>query len=624
MPESLPLEWRSWVMENLGRNPHCGDSLLLSLLDRGFSPQAALEALGDPQIALDSGQGSIRTAEICVLVASYRDPDCAPTLLDLFTQARHPERIHVAVLSQEEKDDPLRLPPELKGRRRQITIRRRKASASKGACWARHHCQQLLQQEPFALQIDSHMRFEPDWDLLLLATWLHCRDPRALLTCYPAGHTPGGSRETGVFFGMAAKEFNQEGILLFTGRPRFQPGEAPKQPSPGAFISANFLFGPAAFVREVPYDPSLYFFGEEISMAVRLWTHSFNIYHPNRAILYHDWKRQGRATHFSDHTGWPAIDRMAKARVRSLLGVPAHHGDPQAHDFGAFGLGQRRSLTDYEIWSGIRFAEQTIAPSATEGQFPAPVHQGYNPQARIMIDAADVMVIDDFLSAEQYSQLRDFLICSDYKHINTTGKISRAWHLQDRFPLRSEKSWILSVRERQKDKPDWEVPTGEPIDGFMRAVDAFQGERVRSIGQRGIAWDNFSATSWIYPPGTGLAMHTDGSNVYAGAYVYFLNETWRSHWGGLLIVMDPAVNDHVDQQTRDQDGKQWYRRRWLHENQLEELMLSGGGLGRVVFPKANRIVFLGNTVLHMVTRINEEAGDCVRLSLAGFFNLPKG
>jgi len=106
--------------------------------------------------------------------------------------------------------------------------------------------------------------------------------------------------------------------------------------------------------------------------------------------------------------------------------------------------------------------------------------------------------------------------------------------------------------------------------------------------------------------------------------VYFLNETWRSHWGGLLIVMDPAVNDHVDQQTRDQDGKQWYRRRWLHENQLEELMLSGGGLGRVVFPKANRIVFLGNTVLHMVTRINEEAGDCVRLSLAGFFNLPKG
>ena len=157
----------------------------------------------------------------------------------------------------------------------------------------------------------------------------------------------------------------------------------------------------------------------------------------------------------------------------------------------------------------------------------------------------------------------------------------------------------------------------------MQAVETFQAANVPQIGKRGVQWDEFSATSWIYPPGTGLAMHTDGVNVYAGAYVYFLNNTWRSHWGGLLIVMNSAVNQYVEKHERAEDGMLWYRRRWLHENRLESLLMEGGGLGRVVFPKANRIVFLGNKAYHMVTRINEEAGDVVRLSLAGFFSIPK-
>jgi len=621
MSESLPPEWRSWVKVNLERNPRCGGSLLLTLLDRGFSPVASLGATGDVPLPLEEGSVPISTAEICVLIAAYRDPDCVPTLLDLFTQARHPERVRVAVLSQEEKEDRLRLPEELNDRRDQITIRRRKASTSRGACWARHHCQKLLQQEPFALQIDSHMRFEPDWDLLLLATWLHCRDPRALLTAYPAAHTPGGGREVGVFHGLAAKGFDPEGILLFRGRPRYQMGgKVPKQPVPGAFISANFLFGPSGFVRDVPYDPGLYFFGEEVSLAVRLWTHGYNIFHPNRAILYHDWDRSSRATHFSDHSDWSAIDGAAKARVRALLGLPARVGDPPWSESDPYGLGPCRSLADYQRWSGIDFSNQAIAPTALEGCFPPPEIQLYNPLARVVIEDSQLIVIDDFLPNEQYNSLRDFLVCEDYKHINTSGKISRAWHIQDRFPLRSDTSWILRTRQPDGDKPDWMIPTGKPIDGFMQAVQTFQADRIPSMGAFGVDWQQFSATGWIYPPGTGLAMHADGANVFAGAYVYFLNETWRSHWGGLLVVMEAAVNRHVADYVSSHDGLQLYRRRWLHENPLEQLMLEAGGVGRVVFPKANRIVFLSNQALHMVTRVNEEAGDCVRLSLAGFFS----
>lgn len=642
MPEPLPQPWRHWVEENLSRDPLCGAQLLLTLLEHGFHPLPSLAATGDVPLlpapaaargadgtviaggpaSRASGRTTIHTAELCVLIASYRDPECAPTLCSLFRAASHPERIRVAVLSQEEPEEALLLPAELEPYASQIRIERRRASDSLGVCWARHHGQALLGAESFALQIDSHMRFEAGWDLLLLATWLHCRDPRALLSTYPAGYSLEGEIERGRFYGMAAKQFDAEGILLFHGRPCFQDGDtAPKQPLPAAFISANFLFGPAEFVQEVPYDPELYFFGEEVSLSVRLWTHGFNLFHPNRAIAYHCWDRSSRATHFDDHASWSERDRQSRARVRALLRVPPRPEDGVMPPFGRYGLGTARTLAAYESWSGIRFAEQRIAASAEQGTFPAPLEATIHSGARVLVQDEDLVVVDDFLPQQQYAALREFLVCSDYRHINSSGTISRAWHLQDRFPLRSETSWILPAVEPSAPKPDWVIPTGTPIDGFMQAVQTYQAQRLPWLGRQGQDWDEFSATAWIYPPGTGLAMHTDGANVYGGAYVYFLNDRWRSHWGGLLIVMDQSVNRAVLEKEKQQDGLRRYRLAWLHENDLEADLLEAGGLGRCVFPKANRIAFLGNRSYHMVTRVNEEAGDCVRLSLAGFFRL---
>ncbi len=47
----------------------------------------------------------------------------------------------------------------------------------------------------------------------------------------------------------------------------------PVAPTLSWFVSAEMLFAPARLVKDMPYDPWLYFLGEEISLAVRLWTH---------------------------------------------------------------------------------------------------------------------------------------------------------------------------------------------------------------------------------------------------------------------------------------------------------------------------------------------------------------
>ena len=47
------------------------------------------------------------------------------------------------------------------------------------------------------------------------------------------------------------------------------------------------LFAPGAFVKEVPYDPEFYFYGEEISLMLRAFTRGFGIFHIPAVPIFH-------------------------------------------------------------------------------------------------------------------------------------------------------------------------------------------------------------------------------------------------------------------------------------------------------------------------------------------------
>ena len=86
---------------------------------------------------------------------------------------------------------------------------------------------------------------------------------------------------------MAARRFDKYGITQFQGISRYRmPEQKPSEPLANALIAGGFLFGPGSIVSDVPYDPYLYFDGEEISVSARLWTHEYNIYTPNELISF--------------------------------------------------------------------------------------------------------------------------------------------------------------------------------------------------------------------------------------------------------------------------------------------------------------------------------------------------
>lgn len=308
---------------------------------------------------------------IFVQIASYRDPQCGPTVLNLLRQARYPERISFGICLQWKWEDEadvqcgfhsIPLWPFAR-------IDCQKAEDSQGACWARARCQQLWQGEEFTLQIDSHMRAEPDWDVILIDSWKRANHPKAVLSCYPNEFKI--DPETGIETYdrevvpiMTANFFNEEGILGFLAQGEHAvPWDVPKAPLPNAFIAGGMIFGPGSLIRDVPYDSKLYFHGEESTLSARMWTHGYELFNPDRLVLYHLYKDEDaiNVVHWRDHDDWTDLELVSLERIHGLL--------EGTMDLGIYGLGKERTLEQYQKWSGIDFKNKTIAEHAKQGKF---------------------------------------------------------------------------------------------------------------------------------------------------------------------------------------------------------------------------------------------------------------
>ena len=101
--------------------------------------------------------------KIFIQIASYRDPELIKTIESAIDNAKKPKNLVFGIARQFHPDDKFDdlSKYEKDGRFRILNI---PYLDSKGACWARNQIQQLYKDEKYTLQIDSHMRFAPNWD----------------------------------------------------------------------------------------------------------------------------------------------------------------------------------------------------------------------------------------------------------------------------------------------------------------------------------------------------------------------------------------------------------------------------------------------------------------------------
>jgi len=254
-----------------------------------------------------------------------------------------------------------------------------------------------------------------------------------------------------------------------------------------------------------------------------------------------------------------------------------------------------------------------------------------NHHPKKVFESSTAIVLDDFLPQSVFEKVHNYVLTADYERINKTG--TGIWHVHDGFPLKSEPCYYRPGRQG-KSGTDKVYPSGTALDPFIDHMVALLPQVEYFVGRPQETWKQFSVVPSIFPPGTSLSTHAhyfvtekQGGDELTGAFVYFLNPEWRVHWGGLLLLIDEDGNKMINEYRRAAatgDGSQKTDANWLVlkdprvGDEVQRLLMEHG-LGQVVFPKNNRLVFIANEVYHQITRVNEQAGDNGRMSLTGFF-----
>ncbi len=308
--------------------------------------------------------------KIFIQIASYRDPELKPTIKDCIKNSKNPKNLIFAIARQYSHEDNFDDLSEYDNDIR-FKILNIPYKESYGACWARNKIQQLYNNEEYTLQIDSHMRFEKNWDETLINMLNQLKDlgiEKPLLTSYVSSYDPKNDPKGRVMdpWRMAFDKFIPEGAVFFL--PEIIPNwKDIDTPIPSRFYSAHFCFTLGKFAEEVQHNPEYYFHGEEISIAVRAFTHGYDLFHPHRIVLWHEYTRNGRTKQWDDDKEWYLKNDSSHLINRKLFGMD---GLLQEGHEGKYGFGKERSLRDYEIYSGLLFEKRSVQDYTLQKKYP--------------------------------------------------------------------------------------------------------------------------------------------------------------------------------------------------------------------------------------------------------------
>jgi len=311
---------------------------------------------------------------IFVHLPAYRDPELVPTIKSALENAKYPKRIHFGVCRQYHPEDGFDNLDEYKNDKR-FNIYECLYTEAKGLPWARAVInEQLMGDQDYILQLDSHHRFAKDWDVTLIE--MHNQREKqgykpilaAYLPLYTPFNDPGGRtmepwQQHFVCFYPHGTIFIRPGLL--TGWQDMT--EAPFS----RFLSGHFCFARTEWAREIKHDPDIYFSGEEINLTVRSYTHGYDMFHPHKLVVWHSTMREERSgmLKWDDDAkrgvDWWNKQNTARAKIRQLFRV-----EDNGFDLTGYDLGTTRTIEDYEVYAGVNFKEKSVQKYTIDNGYP--------------------------------------------------------------------------------------------------------------------------------------------------------------------------------------------------------------------------------------------------------------
>ena len=300
-------------------------------------------------------------ASIFVQIAAYRDFEVTPTILDAIKQSSGNHIINFGVHTVYLEESEINI-PDLAN----VKHSESKAPDNIGLGIGRALAHQFYDGEDYYLQCDSHSRFIKGWDEVAIHSVLNYQIQgihKPLLTMYPANYwypsldakfvekdvlSLGQLRN--ISFHENPDQFRKTRIPLQTAMPITDGSVFVKSVSGGSIFTVNGF---------QPFNTDIAFYGEEIWLAARAYTHGFDIVVPDEQYMYHLYynhnkpaeinKRKLLWTDFPDQ--FNALDVISKDLIYKTL-TEGTTGDML--------LGTERTIAEYGIFAGLDFINGEI------------------------------------------------------------------------------------------------------------------------------------------------------------------------------------------------------------------------------------------------------------------------
>jgi hypothetical protein len=301
---------------------------------------------------------------IFISIASYRDPELERTIRSAIDNAVNPHELYFGVFLQElEKFEPdLSWVPNL-------TLNKIHPKMARGAGYARAQIMPMYSGQDYFLQIDSHTVFEKNWDQLCIDQYKKAQDisknKKIILSYFPPPFYVEQNKTISIIKNSKTQlpyPTKQKPMLTKRGEWTAQRVELSNKnlPEESTTILAGFIFSTGDLIKDVPYDPEISFFGEELCFAIRAWTRGWDIYSPCVKIVYHFYTREGYSKIWKDRNlreiSWKELETLSKQRQRQILcGIES----------GIYGVGTERTIEEYEKITGINFKKMYNTTSDT-------------------------------------------------------------------------------------------------------------------------------------------------------------------------------------------------------------------------------------------------------------------
>lgn len=317
-----------------------------------------------------------KKSTILIHLPAYRDPELIPTIEDALDKAKYPKRLRFGICRQYHPEDGFDDLTKYKSDNR-FKIYECLYTEAKGLPWARAIInEQLLTDEDYVCQLDSHHRFAKDWDVTLIEMHQDLEKKgykKPIIAGYSPLYNPFNDPE-----GRSMEPWQSQFVCFYPhGTIFIRPGllhghENMTEPPMSRFLCGHFDFARSEWAREIKHDPQIYFSGEELNLTVRSYTHGYDFFHPHKIVIWHSTMREERAGKLkwdddAKHgVEWYKKQEHARKRIRCLLRTEE---DPDV-DLTGYDLGTERTLRDYEKYAGFYFKEKAVQQYTLNNEYP--------------------------------------------------------------------------------------------------------------------------------------------------------------------------------------------------------------------------------------------------------------